>query len=116
MFQKHITLPQILYMYIYHLQNCSLFVLIFLDVLYLCIVFILGEKKKWTSEEKSLINPLVSRAVRIGKPPTKKDIQSLQKKNPPLASLPWLKVKHQVWALAQTELKKNKKVMMGVKM
>jgi hypothetical protein len=103
-------------MYIYHLQNCSLFVLIFLDVLYLCIVFILGEKKKWTSEEKSLINPLVSRAVRIGKPPTKQDIQSLQKKNPPLASLPWLKVKHQVWALAQTELKKNKKVMMGLKM
>ena len=66
MFQKHITLPQILYMYIYHLQNCSLFVLIFLDVLYLCIVFILGEKKKWTSEEKSLKKPLVSRAVRIG--------------------------------------------------
>jgi hypothetical protein len=81
-----------------------------------CVVFILGDKKKWTVEEKALINPLVSRAARMGKPPTKQDVQSLQKKNPGLASLPWLKIKHQAWALAQVELKKNKIIMKDLKL
>ncbi|XP_060584686.1 uncharacterized protein LOC132740736 isoform X2 [Ruditapes philippinarum] len=68
-----------------------------------------GEKKKWTLKEKELLKPMIYRAVRLGKPPTKQDVQSLQKKNPVLAPLPWLKIKHQAWALAQAELRKDKK-------
>ena len=54
-----------------------------------------GQKKKWTDEERQLIKPLVSLAIRNGKPPTKQEVQSLQKKNPALMSIPWNKIKHQ---------------------
>ena len=68
------------------------------------------------SEEKAMIKPLVSLAVRTGKPPIKQDVQSLQKKKPALASIPWLKIKHQAWALIQAEVNKRQKVIKGLKL
>ena len=58
---------------------------------------------------------MVSISARLGKPPKKNEVQSFQKTNKGLLALPWLKIKHQVWAMAQSEMKKNKKIMRDLK-
>ena len=63
-----------------------------------------------------MTKPLVSLAVRTGKPPIKQDLQTLQKKKPALASILWLKINHQAWALSQAEVNKGQKVIKDLKL
>ena len=58
-----------------------------------------------------ILKPLVKQSLRAGKPPVKADIISLQKTHSALASLPSVKIKHQIWALAQAEKLKSKQMM-----
>ena len=56
--------------------------------------------------EKEALKPLVLKAYRNKKPPTKSDIKQLN--NSKINKLPWLNVKYQVWAMAQQKLKQAK--------
>jgi hypothetical protein len=69
----------------------------------------------WTNDEKKLLMPLVQNSVRERKPPVKDSILKM-KKETSLEKLPWLKIKYQVWAMAQSEMKKNKKIIVDLKL
>lgn len=63
-------------------------------------------KKKWTEEEKSVLDIMVRKSIISGKPPKKADVEHLKKEN-----IPWVKIKHQVWAMAQQKTKVAKWVL-----
>ena len=61
----------------------------------------MSAKKKWTPEEKSILDIMVRKSIISGKPPKKADVENVKKENALLKNIPWLKIKHQVWAMAQ---------------
>ena len=67
-------------------------------------------------EEKLLLKPLIQLTLRSGKPPVKANVTLLQRRSTALASLPWIQIKHQVWAIAQVEKNKTKKIIKELKL
>lgn len=57
-----------------------------------------------------VLSSLIQKAEKEGKPPVKKEIMKLKEKYSVLSELPWIKIKHQIWAKAQTLIVKKKKV------
>lgn len=68
-------------------------------------------KKKWTEEEKSILDIMVRKSIISGKPPKKADVEHFKKENMLLKNIPWVKIKHQVWAMAQQKTKVAKRVL-----
>jgi hypothetical protein len=75
-------------------------------------MFSVSNKRIWSNLEKEQMQSLVLEAVRKKRPPCKADVGKFQLTNGDknLKSLPWLKLKHQVWAMAQSIIKKKEKV------
>ena len=51
--------------------------------------------------------------MRSGKPPKKEDVEKVKKENILLKNIPWIKIKHQVWAMAQQKSKVAKRMVEG---
>jgi len=67
-------------------------------------------KKKWSEEEKSILDCLVRKSIRSGKPPKKADVE---KENILLKNILWFKIKHEVWAMDQQKSKVARRMVEG---
>lgn len=74
------------------------------------------DMKTLSVQEKLLLKPLIKLSLRSGKQPVKADVTLLQRSSTALASLPQVKIKHQIWAIVQAEKNKNKKIMKELKL
>ena len=69
-------------------------------------------KRDWSQVEKVQIKHLVEEAVKNKRPPCKGEMVMFQatKADKNLTALPWVKIRHQVWAMAQVKMKEAKKI------
>ena len=76
---------------------------------------ILAGKRKCTREESMLLEPLIHKSFCTRKPPIKNEVLQIMKGSPSLSKLPWIKIKHRVWASAQYELRKGERILTKTK-